>query len=153
MLLSSNLTLCTTYIELCKNFGRRDRETDGNGCCHWTLIPPPSNLNCCVNLHELISVCYYAKTNLKPQNCTFIIYNFQGRILKGDAHIRHILMIRVIDSRNFRQFQERFSESQWDEDRKQNRKSNSSTDKKGGISAWWAWSLRIPYHRLGILMK
>ena len=32
--------LCTTYIELCKNFGRRDRETDRNGFCHWTLIPP-----------------------------------------------------------------------------------------------------------------
>ena len=32
--------LCTTYIERCKNFGRRDRETDRNACCHWTLIPP-----------------------------------------------------------------------------------------------------------------
>ena len=32
--------LYTTYIELCKNFGRRDRHSDGNGCCHWALIPP-----------------------------------------------------------------------------------------------------------------
>ena len=31
--------LCTTYIELCKNFGWRDRETDGNVCCHWNLMP------------------------------------------------------------------------------------------------------------------
>ena len=26
--------LCTTYIEICKNFGRRDRETDINDCFH-----------------------------------------------------------------------------------------------------------------------
>ena len=26
--------LCTTYIELCKYFGRRDGETDRNGCIH-----------------------------------------------------------------------------------------------------------------------
>ena len=26
--------LCTTYIELCKNFERRDRETDRNGNFH-----------------------------------------------------------------------------------------------------------------------
>ena len=26
--------LCTTYIELCKNFERRDRETDRNGSFH-----------------------------------------------------------------------------------------------------------------------
>ena len=30
--------LCTTYIELFKNFGRRDKETDRNDCCHRTLI-------------------------------------------------------------------------------------------------------------------
>ena len=105
----------------------------------------------CVKLHELISVCHYAKTNLKPQNFTFIIYNFQGRILRGDAHSKHILIILVIDSWNFRQFQEWFSEFQWDEDRKQNRKSNSSNDKKGRILAWSAWSLRIPHHGLGFL--
>ena len=32
--------LCTTYIALCKKFGRRDRETDRKRCCHWILIPP-----------------------------------------------------------------------------------------------------------------
>ena len=32
--------LCTRYIELCKNFGRRDKEADRNGCCRWTLIAP-----------------------------------------------------------------------------------------------------------------
>ena len=26
--------LCTTYTERCKNFERRDRETDKNGCFH-----------------------------------------------------------------------------------------------------------------------
>ena len=26
--------LCTTYIEPCKNFERRDRKTDKNGCFH-----------------------------------------------------------------------------------------------------------------------
>ena len=100
----------------------------------------------CVKLHELISVCHYATTNLKPQK-----YIYQGRNIKGDAHSKHILIILVIDSWNFRQFQEWFSQFHGDEDRKQNRKSISSTDKKGGISAWWAWSLRITHHRLGVL--
>ena len=34
------LNLCTTHIELSKNFGRKGRETDRNDCCHWTLMPP-----------------------------------------------------------------------------------------------------------------
>ena len=32
--------LSTTYIELRKNFQKRDRETDRNGCFYWTLMPP-----------------------------------------------------------------------------------------------------------------
>ena len=32
--------LCTTYTERCKNFGKRDRDSDRNGCYHWNLISP-----------------------------------------------------------------------------------------------------------------
>ena len=32
--------LCTKYTERFKNFGRRDEETDKNGCFHGTLASP-----------------------------------------------------------------------------------------------------------------
>ena len=37
--------LYETYIEVCKNLGRREGETDINGFLHWTLILPSKNLN------------------------------------------------------------------------------------------------------------
>ena len=52
-------------------------------------------------------------------------YNFYSGILLGDAHSKHILIILLIDWWNFRKLQEWFSEFEWDEDRTQNRKSNS----------------------------
>ena len=64
--------LCTTYIELCKNFERRDRDTDRNGRFHETLIPPSQNLNYSTELRELILGCQYAKAYLKPSNFTMI---------------------------------------------------------------------------------
>ena len=56
----------------------------------------------------MISVCHYAKTNLRPHNLTFIIYNFQSKILRGDAHNKHILIILVIDSWNSDSFKNDF---------------------------------------------
>ena len=32
--------LCTKYTELFKNFRKRDKETDINGCLHGTLTSP-----------------------------------------------------------------------------------------------------------------
>lgn len=57
--------LCTKDIELCIKFERRDGERQ-------TIILPSQNLNCWVQLHEVIRVCQYARTNLKPQNFTWI---------------------------------------------------------------------------------
>ena len=57
-------------------------------------------------------------------------YNFHSGILLGDGSSKDILIIVVIDSWNFRKLQEWFSKFQWEENRKQNRKFNSSTDKK-----------------------
>ena len=48
--------LYTTYIQVYKNSGRRDWQTDKNGCFHWTLISPSWNLNCWAQLQELIAV-------------------------------------------------------------------------------------------------
>ena len=52
-------------------------------------------------------------------------YNFCSGILLGDAHSNYILIILLIDWWHFRKLQEWFSEFEWDEDRTQNRKSNS----------------------------
>ena len=57
-------------------------------------------------------------------------YNFHGRILLGDTYNKHIALILVKYSWNFRKLLEWFSEFQWDDERRQNRKSTSSTDKK-----------------------
>ena len=106
--------LYTTYIELYKHFGKRDRETNRNGCFHQKLIRRSKNLNCWAQLQELIP-CQYARTYLKPQT--------HGEIILGDAHSKYILIILVIDSWNFRELQEWFSE--FEEDRRQNRKLDS----------------------------
>ena len=51
-------------------------------------------------------------------------YNFHNRILLFDAHRKHILMILVIDSQNFRKLQELFSEFQQDDNKKSEKKSS-----------------------------
>ena len=53
---------------------------------------------------------------------------------QGDAHSNYILMILLIDWWNFRKLQEWFSEFEWDEDRTQNRKSNSLVIKTWNFS-------------------
>ena len=47
-------------------------------------------------------------------------YNFHSRILVADAHRKHILIMLVTDSRNFRKLQE----FEGDENRAQKKKSN-----------------------------
>ena len=57
-------------------------------------------------------------------------YNFHNRILLFDAHRKHILIILVIDSQNFRKFQELFSEFQRDDNKKSEKNIKQTTDKK-----------------------
>ena len=57
-------------------------------------------------------------------------YNFHSRILLADAHSKHILITLVIDSQNFRKLQK----FERDEDRTQNRKSNSLPKKTWNFS-------------------
>ena len=52
-------------------------------------------------------------------------YSFHSGILLGDAHSKHILIILLIVSWQFRKLQKCFPEFDWDKDRTQNRKSNS----------------------------
>ena len=68
----------------------------------------------------MIPVCEYDRIYLNPQN-----YNFHCGLLLGDSHDKHILIIFVIDSWNFIKLQEWFSEFEWDDNSKQNKKSNS----------------------------
>ena len=126
-------TKITTYIKLCKHFGRRDEETDKNGYFHWTLISPSLKLNCWAHLYELIPICQYATTYLNPQNLTWIT-NFHSRILLADVHSKHILTILVVDSQNFRKLHEWFYEFERDENMAQKRKSNSLIVGKGGYT-------------------
>ena len=51
-------------------------------------------------------------------------YNFHNRILLFDAHRKHILIILLIDSQNFRKLQELFSEFQQDDNKKSEKKSS-----------------------------
>ena len=84
----------------------------------------------------------------KPQKFN-IDYNFH-RTLLTDAHSKHLLIILVIYSQNFRKLHEWFSEFEWDENRIQKIKSNRLLIKKCRISAAWKfWNLRIPYQGLG----
>ena len=46
--------------------------TGRNDCFHWTLIPAFANINYWAQLHELMSVCQYARPYLKPQNFAWI---------------------------------------------------------------------------------
>ena len=124
-------TKITTYITLCKHFGGRE-EADKNGHFHWTLISPSLKLNCWAHLYELIPICQYATTYLNPQNLTWIT-NFRSRILLADAHKKHILIILVVDSQNFRKLQEWFYEFERDENMTQKRKSNSLIVSKGSL--------------------
>ena len=126
-------TKITTHNELHKYFGGRDEETDKNGCFHWTLISLSWSLNCWGQLHESIPICQYATTYLNPQNLTWI-NNFFGRVWLLDAHSKHIHIILVIDSQDFRKLQECFSEFERDENITQNRKSNRLLIKRWNLS-------------------
>ena len=57
-------------------------------------------------------------------------YNVHNRILLFDANRKHILIILVIDSQNFRKLQELFSEFQRDDNKKSKKKIKQTTDKK-----------------------
>ena len=51
-------------------------------------------------------------------------YNFHSRILLADAHSKHILIILVTDSQNFRKLQE------FERDENKTQKNQEATDKK-----------------------
>ena len=93
-------------------------------CFHWTLISSPLRLNCWAQLRELIPICQYATAYLNPQNLTWIT-NFRCWIPLADANSKHILMILVINSQNFRKLKKWFSEFGPDENITQNRKPKS----------------------------
>ena len=57
-------------------------------------------------------------------------YNVHNRILLFDANRKHILIILVIDSQNFRKLQELFSEFQRDDNKKSKKNIKETTDKK-----------------------
>ena len=57
-------------------------------------------------------------------------YNVHNRILLFDANRKHILIILVIDSQNFRKLQELFSEFQRDDNKKSKKIIKQTTDKK-----------------------
>ena len=57
-------------------------------------------------------------------------YNFHSRILLADTHSKHIIITLVTDSQNFRKLQK----FERDEDRTQNRKSNSLPKKTWNFS-------------------
>ena len=57
-------------------------------------------------------------------------YNVHNRILLFDANRKHILIILVIDSQNFRKLQELFSEFQRDDNKKSKKNIKQTTDKK-----------------------
>ena len=57
-------------------------------------------------------------------------YNVHNRILLFDANRKHILLILVIDSQNFRKLQELFSEFQRDDNKKSKKNIKQTTDKK-----------------------
>ena len=57
VLLCWNLTYIPHIFKFTKTLeGEIDRQTDKNGCFHWTLISPSWNLNCWAQLQELIAV-------------------------------------------------------------------------------------------------
>ena len=60
--------------------------------------------------------------------------NFRCRIILADAHSKHILIILVIDSRNFRKLQEWFSEFERDENMTQKSKSKRLLIKRWSFS-------------------
>ena len=88
--------------------GERKRQTKMTAFTEYQYDPSLS-LNCWAQLCELISIYQYAKTYLNPKNLTWI-NNFHSRIILSDAHSKHILLILVIDSQNFRKLQGWFSE-------------------------------------------
>ena len=93
----------------------------------WLL---PLNINITVLKSESLSSTTWTDPNLllcydisKPPKFNMDC-NFHGRILLAEAHRKHILIILIIDSWNFRKLQEWFSEFEWDENRTKKRKSN-----------------------------
>ena len=63
VLLSSNLNFVPHIFNVAKVL-EGDGGAERNDCFHWTLIPPPQNLKCWVQVQELISVCQYARAYL-----------------------------------------------------------------------------------------
>ena len=61
-------------------------------------------------------------------------YNFHSGILFGNTHSKHILIILIIHSWNFKKMLEWSSEFEGDEDRTRNRKSNSLLMKRWNFS-------------------
>ena len=72
-------------------------------------------------------------------------YNFHCRIILGDTNSKHILIILVIDSWDFRELQELFSESE--KERTQNRKSKSLLIKTWNFSSM---SILKPQFHIGL---
>ena len=70
---------------------------------------------------------------LNPQNLIWIAY-FRSRILLADAHSKHILIILIVDSHNFRKLQGCFSEFERDENMTQKRTSNRLLIKRWNFS-------------------
>ena len=99
----------------------RDRDRGKNGCFHWTLISPSLKPNCWVQLRDLIP----------------------------DAHSKHIPIVLVVDSQNFRKLKEWFSEFERDENMTQKRKSIRLLIKRWSFS--WMSILRPQNSISGLL--
>ena len=99
--------LCTTYIKLYKDFGKRDRERQKR------LLP--LNINTTILKSKLLS----SITRIDPsfpicqdisETSKFHMdYNFYSEVLLGDAYRKHILIIFAVGSWNFGKLQELFS--------------------------------------------
>ena len=84
------------------------------------------NINVAIFKAKLLSSAVWIDPNLPicyPQHLIWIT-NFRSRNLLADAHGKHILIILVVDSQNFRKLQESSSEFEQDENMTQKRKSN-----------------------------
>ena len=121
-----------------QKFWKVRNDTEILNCIQKWLLP--LNINTTILKYKVLSsitwtdpslpICYDLSETLKFR----MDYNFFCGILYGDSHSKHILIILVINSWNFRKLQEWFSEFEWDEDRTQNRKSNNYWLKRWNFS-------------------
>ena len=81
-------------------------------------------------INPILPICYgiYKTPKLSMD------YNVHNGILLGDANSKHIIIILVIVSWNFRKLQEWFSEFEWNENRTQKTKSNKLLIKRWNFS-------------------